>query len=380
MHIIVPQKNIVPLVQRCAATTDKTSAMAILKCVVLSARADGTVRVAGTNLYTTVEASTTATIGKPGGFCLAASNLADRLKAMPAGDIEISMRPSGTKVTIKSVSSKRNFTVHVTPQDEFPNLPKLPDHGRAPIQIAATTLGKLLRQTRFAISTDSSRAHVNSALLEIEPTLVRVVSTDGHRLCKAEIHEATGSTPQRALISLDAINLLYKIVSEAEQSKEKVLLDIWIEPTTIFVRVGTLLYTAKLTDANFPSYMAVLKEPLPPEEMAVCNRASLLAMVQGVTVAADDKRGTKLSFSKGKVTLSCKNPDCGTAEDEIPADYSGPDRWDGYNGDYIEEALTAIDTELVRLEMREQGDIFGIRPFSPEGSDYVCVIMPMRDV
>ena len=47
-------------------------------------------------------------------------------------------------------------------------------------------LALLMARTHFSISTDETRAHVNSALFEWSGDRVRMVTTDGHRLSKME--------------------------------------------------------------------------------------------------------------------------------------------------------------------------------------------------
>lgn len=379
MHIIAPLKSLIRLAERCAAAADTKASFAALKTVLIEGKGT-TIRLVGTDLYMSVEGQIDATaVPVPGGMCLPASGLVERLKALPAGDVEIMSKPEGsTAVVLKSVGTKRSFMLHGMPLSEYPPRPTLPEPLPPPIKISATTLASLIRMTRFAISTDETRSHVNSAFFDVCPTLVRMVSTDGHRLCKAEVERsAPGAAQTPVLIPLKAIALLARILSEAETSKEEVMLDLWFDKSSIFIGVGNLQYSAKLVDAKFPPYEQVIPARDPSLEMRV-HRSLFISLLRAVAVGSDKTNQVTLTLKKGMVYATSVDFETGDAADEMPVDYLGPDIAVNLNASYIDAVLSCITSDEITIGFTQSLDPVVVRPVAPpQGSEYVGLIMPM---
>src|SRR4029077_1474696 len=73
---------------------------------------------------------------------------------------------------------------------------------------------ELIAKTHFSISTDETRAHLNSALFEWDGDTVRMVTTDGHRLSKVDVKVAGRQASATMLIPLKAIQELRRLCDE----------------------------------------------------------------------------------------------------------------------------------------------------------------------
>src|SRR5437870_5251648 len=100
------------------------------------------------------------------------------------------------------------------PGDDFPPLPS-PAEGAPTLAIDVAVLQELIAKTHFSISTDETRAHLNSALFEWDGDLVRMVTTDGHRLSKMEVKVTGRQASATMLIPLKAIQELRRLCDEA---------------------------------------------------------------------------------------------------------------------------------------------------------------------
>ena len=69
-------------------------------------------------------------------------------------------------------------------------------------------------------------------------------------------------------------------------------------------------------------------------------------------------------------------PDVGNVQEEIKIDYQGDSLDVSFNGRYLLDVLNIIDTEKVKMELKEELSSGVIRPMEQE--DYLYVIMPMR--
>ena len=84
----------------------------------------------------------------------------------------------------------------------------------------------------------------------------------------------------------------------------------------------------------------------------------------------------RLALDKGKLRIESDNPDLGAAKEEIEIGYKGTPVQIGFNARYFIDLLTEIGTSDVRVELAGELDPAVVRP--ADGSDYVCVVMPMR--
>ena len=62
----------------------------------------------------------------------------------------------------------------------------------------------------------------------------------------------------------------------------------------------------------------------------------------------------------------------------MPCDYDGEDLKIGMNPDYLVHFLSALDTEKVRLDLKDENTQCIGYPVDGEDKRYLCVIMPMR--
>src|SRR5262249_14374446 len=125
---------------------------------------------------------------------------------------------ANAQTTIKAVGSPRRFTLRGIPASEFPALPS-PDPAAPSLSIGVDLLSRLIARTHFSISTDETRPHVNSALFEWDGDRVRVVTTDGHRLSKAEATVAGSSAKATMLIPLKAVAELRRLADDAKAER-----------------------------------------------------------------------------------------------------------------------------------------------------------------
>ncbi len=174
-------------------------------------------RVAATDLYLSVSGQVSAEVTTSGTVAVPAKDLFDRIKAMPEGPIQL-VSKDAAHTTIQAVGSPRRYTIHGMPGTDFPALPK-PAPDAPTLELPVDVLATLIARTHFSISTDETRAHVNSALFEWTGDRVRMVTTDGHRLSKMEVTVPGASATATMLIPLKAVMELRGSLRRVTQAK-----------------------------------------------------------------------------------------------------------------------------------------------------------------
>lgn len=378
MEFVVNKRDFVKGLSRVQAVADKKSAMPILANVLIVAETSGNVRLAATDLLLSVAGTMRAEVRKGGSVALHARHVFDAVKALPDGDVTVTVEKN---FTARLKAGKRRFDLTGMPGEDFPTMP---DPGKtALVPVPVDDLADLISLTSFSMSTDDTRPHLAAALFEMQGETLRMVTTDGHRLSKAEraIPGMKGSS--KLLIPAKGIHELKRMVDEvrADKAERKDAAPATVsvgaassQGPVFFQREGMTL-SSKLVDAAFPSYEQVI--PTGTDRGARMNRLAFLDALRAVSLVASDRTsGVKLAMSGARVVITSENPDVGAGMDELDAELTGPDVTIGFNSKYVIDVLGALVTDEVALDLSGELDPGVVRPVGR--NDFIGVIMPMR--
>ncbi len=94
------------------------------------------------------------------------------------------------------------------------------------------------------------------------------------------------------------------------------------------------------------------------------------------TISSERGRAVKLSFDEGKLRLSVTNPDAGSAEEEIEAEYDEAAIDIGFNSRYLADILAALEGDTVLVKLGDPGSPTLFQ--KSEADNLLIVLMPMR--
>jgi DNA polymerase-3 subunit beta len=384
MELTVAKKDLLKIVARMQGVAERKSTMPVLANVLLAVDGPNALRLAATDLYLSLLGRVTADVAKGGSVAVSAKDLFERIKMMPEGPIVVATQDNAT-TTLKASGSARRYTLRGMPGDDFPPLPQ-PAEGAATLAIAVDVLSELIQKTHFSISTDETRAHLNSALFEWDGDVVRMVTTDGHRLSKVDVKVSGRQASSTMLIPLKAIHELRRLCEEMltepspDGEKKRPELLITQSGSSAFFQGAGMTFSVKLVDAQFPPYAQVI--PQASEKVVRAPRLAFAEALRAVSVAASERTGgVKLSLSKGSMRITSESPESGDGFDEIPVEYSGPNMSIGFNAKYFVDVLSAITDEEIAIGLSGELDPAVLRPAGGTTSSerqFLSVIMPMR--
>ena len=374
MELSVAKKDLLRIVSRMQGVAERKSTMPALSNVLLAVEGPNTLRVAATDLYLSISGRVPADIKRGGSVAVPAKDLLERIRMMPDGAVQVAAQ-DGASTTLKASGSPRRYTLRGMPGDDFPPLPA-PVAGAATLSLAVEVLAELMQKTYFSISTDETRAHLNSALFEWDGDVVRMVTTDGHRLSMMERKVAGKAATATMLIPLKAILELRRLCEElAAEPKDQGEVTITQSGSSAFFSAGSTTFSVKLVDAQFPPYAQVI--PQATEKHVRIARAPLADALRAVSIAASERTGgVKLSLSKSAMHITSESPESGDGADEVPIEYSGPAITVGFNAKYFLDVLSALDEDEVELGLSGELDPAVVRPVSDR--KFLAVVMPMR--
>jgi DNA polymerase-3 subunit beta len=345
---------------------DRKSTLPILANVLLRTDGKDKLLCGATDLNVSTQVTLSAKIEKEGGLTVAARQLYEIVKGLPDEEVRVK-RTEQNWAEIKS--GKVEFKVVGVSDRDYPKLPAIAEAQTFSVETAA--LRDMIAKTIFSVSLDETRQHLAGVLFESDGATARMVSTDGHRLSKAA--RALPGGPKLAtsvLIPRKGIVELRRAIETREA------------PTAIGIHDGNFVLKAddvgisvKLIEGQFPPYEQVI--PKDNERAFVLPRLTFLDALRRVSLMSSDKTsGVRFGLDKGKLRIESDNPDLGAAREEIDIAYKGTPVQIGFNARYFIDLLAEIETPDVRVELAGELDPAVVRP--SDGSDYVCVVMPMR--
>jgi len=376
MHLTIRKRDLLRGLARTHSVADRKSSMPMLSNVLVSAEANGSLRLSATDLYVGVTIRSNAEVKEPGIVALPARTFFDIVKNLPEGEVTLSV---GDQHGCEIRCGKVRFKIPGATGEDFPTLP---NPGDAPLaEVPCEILGRLISWTQFSMSTDDTRPHLACGLFEGEGESLRVVTTDGHRLSKAEHRIEGASFDFRMLVPQKGVGELRRLIDdvkgETKGSDEGApTMSFGHAAGTAFFKKDSHLLTVQLADEQFPPYGRVI--PQQHSRRIVVARPALVEALRRISLVASDKSHTvQLQFDPGLLRIQSQNSEVGEGSEELDIDYAGEPLRIGFNARYFVEALSALPHDEVALELSGELDPGVIRPVGDD-TNFVGVIMPMR--
>ena len=242
-------------------------------------------------------------------------------------------------------------------------------------ELDSKDLKRLIEKTQFAISTEETRFYLNGIYLHTaennDGAVLRSVATDGHRLAQVEMPIPEGAAGMPGIIVPRKTVIELRKLCEDNEARMKVELS---EKKIRFSTEGLKL-TSKLIDASFPDYDRVIPKDN-DKQMGVTNAEFAAAVDRVSTLSTDKGRAVKLIISRDQLILSVTNPDSGSAEEQIAAQYEDDPLEIGFNARYLLDISGQIESDVMNFLMSDPGAPTMVRDGSDETTLYV--LMPMR--
>ena len=350
---------------------ERRTTIPILSNVLLRAEA-GQLLLKATDLDIEVTETLPADVAQKGATTLPAHTLHEIVRKLPDGSqVTLDLTGDTTQLVLKSGRSR--FQLQCLPESDFPDLSASePTHH---FKLGAAQMKQLIEKTQFAISTEETRYYLNGIFIHTlvvdGKTLLRAVSTDGHRLARIEVPAPEGSADMPGVI------VPRKAVTEIQKLLDDPNAEVGIELSTTKIRmtVGDVVLTSKLIDGTFPDYARVI--PTGNDKLLTVEKKAFAEAVDRVsTMSSERGRAVKLAIADGKLTVSVNNPDSGSATEELDVDYDAAPIDIGFNARYLLDITDQLGNDTALLKLADPGSPTLI--LDREGASALYVLMPMR--
>ena len=365
MKISLQRETVVASLQNIIGAVEKRQTIPVLGNVLLVA-SENSLLMAATDTEIELQARIDASIDEPGEITVPGRKLLDICKALPDQSvIRLDLDDQRMRITC----GRSRFLLATLPARDFP-LSDSSNEGIA-IEIPANLLSDAIRRTSFSMAVQDVRFYLNGLLLEVSNQALRAVATDGHRLAfsTSEI-EASLEEPIRSIIPRKSVMELGRLIPPGDET-----ITLWVSSLRLRVQLGNVTMTTKLIDGRFPDYNRVV--PIDCDKSLVIDKATLTQTLSRASILSNEKyRGIRMKFESDRLMVSTNNPDHEEATDEIEIGYSAEPIEIGFNVSYLLDAFNRIETENVRLLLKDGNSSCLVMPLDSDDVKYV--VMPMR--
>jgi DNA polymerase-3 subunit beta len=212
-------------------------------------------------------------------------------------------------------------------------------------------------------------------LFVLKGDTMSLVATDGHRLALVTAPrngKRKDADEDRPILPKKTLGELGRLLAEGDG-------DIRYErgENHLFFEVGGRLLISRMIDGQFPAYERVI--PKGNDKHIEFERDRLTNAVRRVALLSNERsRAVKFQVDKNKVDVMSSSPDVGEAHETLPIDYSGSSMQICFNAQYVLDFLSAVSSDVVSLDLKDEVSQAVMKPVGAEGYDYTYVIMPMR--
>ena len=329
-------------------------------------RAGSGLTLTGYNMETAITYNIDADVSD-GGECVLPKLFGDIIRRLPEGPVTVVV-DDNFKVSIRS--GYASFSISAESADEYPDLPDV-STGHA-IRIPQSKLKELISGTIFAVSDNQARPIHNGVKFEVADDAVTAVAVDGFRLARRTYHpeEPTGR------------NLSFVVPATGLKEVEKILTDcddpvgFTLGSKHILYQVGDATLVCRLLEGDFLDWKRVVPTNCPIKLVASVH--DLAASVERVGLIVSEKYKSPIRCVFGNQELLMRtSTTIGAAEDRCSFAGDGKELEIGFNVRYMADALRAIPSEEVTMELTNGLSPIVLTPVD-EKQDFAYMILPVR--
>ncbi|MGY2133631.1 DNA polymerase III subunit beta [Hymenobacter sp. HD11105] len=310
-----------------------------------------------------VEAKTECSITVP------ARVLLDTLKSLPDQPITFTLNEEENTAVL--ATSNGRYKLACQSATDFPRVPVV--KGSEPLEIPSSALARALSKTLFAVSYDELRPAMTGILVQVYPTQLTFVATDGHRLIRYQRTDITSSRNANVIIPRKACGLL-----KGALGTEETVVKVEFNSTNAIFSFHQIRLVCRLVDERYPDYENVI--PVSNPNTLQLNRLDLLNTVRRLNIYSNrTTHQIRLRLTASELTVSAEDLDFNReASEKLACQYDGEEFEIGFNARFFQEVLSSLDSIQVSLALSTPNRAGLFSPVAGEDEENVLMlVMPV---
>ena len=346
-------------------TVAQKSALSAIEGILCKAE-DG-LSLTGYNMETAITYQIEAEVTDAGTCVLPAKLFGDIIRRLPEGPVTVVV-DENYNVSIRS--GYASFTISAESAEDYPELPDV-GSGRS-IRIPQSALKELISGTIFAVSENQGRPIHTGVKFEVSDDSISAIAVDGFRLARRTWHpDAPTGRDMSFVVPAQGLKEVEKIVTDTDEEAAFTL-----GSKHILFTVGNATLICRLLEGDFLDWRKVVPVNCPVK--LVANVSDLSASIERVGLIVSEKYKSPVRCVFGDQVVQLRtNTTIGAAEDRCSLAGDGKELEIGFNVRYLADALRAVPSEEVVLELTN-----GLSPIvlTPADSkyDFAYMVLPVR--
>lgn len=370
MEIKINRDALFKSISKVQSIIEKRSNMPILSMILITSD-EKSVHISATDLEISMQQKIEASVLTPGSITISGRKLFEILKESKSQEISLKEKENNW---IFISDEKTQYNLACMPAEEYPVFVEPEDVSM--VEMECSVLTEMINKTVYAVTLEEAGYKLSGVytekISEEEKSLLRMVSTDGHRLSLVDKSidnldnikiEKGVMIPKKGLMELN------KLASEGEK------ISLGFKENNCVAKNENSLIVIRLLESKFPDYREVISFEL-KNRISIKRNDLLDGMKKMMILSSESSRGVQITLENNNMELVSINPDLGDVKDNLEIEYSGEKIELGFNSKYFVDALQAMDSEIVTM-----GFLDNSSPCMIQGEDdkgFLGLIMPMR--
>ena len=346
-------------------TVAQKSALSAIEGILCTAGAE--LSLTGYNMETAITYVLEAEVTDTGSCILPAKLFGDIVRRLPEGPVTVVV-DENYKVSIRA--GYASFSISAESAEDYPELPDI-GSGRS-VRIPQSALKEIISGTIFSVSENQGRPIHTGVKFEVENDTVSAIAVDGFRLARRTWHmEEALERGLNFVVPAQGLKEVEKILTDEDEE-----MIFTLGSKHILFQMGCATLICRLLEGDFLDWRRVVPTNCPVK--LVANVAELTSSLErvGLIVSEKYKSPVRCTFSD-QVLLLKTNTTIGVAEDRCSFAGDGKEMEIGFNVRYLCDALRAVPSEEVTLELTNGLSPIVMTPVDDK-YDYSYMVLPVR--
>jgi len=374
VHCVIDKEKFLDILAGVQNVTNKKNTMAILANILLQLE-DSKLTITATDMEVCLQFYMEAQEMMAGSITLPSKKLYEIVKASSSATIEVKEMENNW-VAIKAGASIYNLAGIASA--EYPEIPKWEE--KKGIKAASVIFLELIDKTQHSIAGEQENIYsLTSALIDIDEkegqTLIRMVSSDGHRLSVME--KSAGSEMMQLKSGKELILVPRRGIQEMKkycESRDEI--EICLENGQLFISDDKSILVIRLKKGEYPPYKSIIETIQKKYRVTVERENFIQALNRSDLFTRDAYHTIRIDLSRDNMTLFSENFDLGNSKEELPVSYEDENLTLGFNCRYFIETLEVMEGEKVSMYLDGKDSACCFTSEADQG--FLSIIMPMN--
>ncbi len=356
---------LVSAISTASRTVAQKSTIACLEGILL--RAGVGVQLTGFNLETGITVNVAAQVTEAGLCVMPARLFFDIVRKLPDDMVTVTVDEK-LQVSIRGGAS--SFKIAAMDAEDYPELPDV--ESNRGVYIPQSALRDMIGGTIFSVSENQARPIHTGCLIEVHDDAITMVAVDNSRLAIRTWHPSEPiGREMKFVVPATGLREVEKILSDTDEE-----LCFTLGTKHILFEVGEATLVCRILEGEFIDWRRVV--PVENTTILTARVSDLMNSIERVSLIVSEKIKSPVRCVFGDNVADFRTLNTiGAAHDTCSIAGNGNELEIGFNCRYLLDALKAVPSEEVTLELKN-----GLSPivFTPvdDKYDFAYMVLPVR--